>query len=112
MYLAARFLPPLAETREGAIATWVVRVLFGGAVAWAALQIYFMIHAYATYGHREQPFPLAGSDKTEILTSTVESILLLGGLLVGAASVVYLLGPTEIPTIGPSGGGHTGAEGS
>jgi hypothetical protein len=102
-YLAARFLPPLAQTREGVIATWVVRVLFGSAAGWIALQVYFMIYAYANYGHREPgSIPIPTTGKTEILTSTVQSILGLGGLLVGSASVVYLLAPTESPTTEPS----------
>ncbi len=92
-YLAARLLPPLASTREGVIATWIVRVLFGGAVAWIALQFYFMIHGYAT-SHRDEGFSFDG-DNTEILVNAVQQILLYGALLVGSASVIYLLAPTD-----------------
>jgi hypothetical protein len=78
-------------------------VLFGSAAGWIALQVYFMIYAYANYGHREPgSIPIPTTGKTEILTSTVQSILGLGGLLVGSASVVYLLAPTESPTTEPS----------
>ncbi len=94
-YLAARFLPPLAQTREGVIATWVVRTLFAGAVAWTALQLYFMIYGYVNL-HHEAGFPARISgDKTEILTGTVQSILLYSAILVGSASVIYLLAPTD-----------------
>ena len=112
VYLAVRFLPPLARTREGVIAAWVVRVLFGSAVGWIALQIYFMIYAYANYGHREPgSIPIPTTGKTAILTSTVESILLIGSLLVGSASIVYLLAPTESPTTPPSASEHMPAGG-
>jgi hypothetical protein len=94
-YLAARFLPPLARTTEGVIATWVVRVLFAGAVAWTALQLYFMIYGYVNL-HHEGGFPARISgDKTEILTGTVQQILLYGAILVGSASIIYLLAPTD-----------------
>jgi hypothetical protein len=89
IYVSARFLPPLAKTREGAIATWTVRVLIGCATAWAAVSIYDMIHAYATDVSREGGFP-ASLDKSEILKSAVESIF-----LIGSAGIIYLLAPAE-----------------
>jgi hypothetical protein len=39
-YIAFRFLPPLADTNEGLIATWIVRLLFGCALAWACSEVY------------------------------------------------------------------------
>jgi hypothetical protein len=94
VYLAASYLPPLAQTREGAIATWVVRILFGCAVAWTCLQIYSTVHAFVYLGHFEG---VGGAieRRSNILTDAVQSVLLLGSLLVGSASIVYLLAPTE-----------------
>jgi hypothetical protein len=94
VYLAAAFLPPLARTREGAIATWIVRVLFGCAVAWTCFEIYSTVHAYVNLGHTESIRSL-GERRSEILTGMVQSVLLLGSLLVGSASIVYLLAPTD-----------------
>jgi hypothetical protein len=94
LYAAARFLPPLAETREGAIATWTVRALVGGATAWTALALYDLIHAYVTSTQREGSMPVT-IDKAEVLQTTVQSILLLDSLLIGAAGIIYLLAPTD-----------------
>ena len=114
VYLAARFLPPLASTQEGVIATWIVRVFFAGAVAWIAVQLYFMIHAYANLHREGAGFPLPGDDKSQILTSTLQTILLYGGLLVGAASIIYLLAPTDDTSAAaaPSAGEHVPAAGT
>ncbi len=90
---AWRYLPPLAATREGAIAAWVVRGFFGCAVAWAAMQIYYAVHAYATL-HPHGEFTRF-ENRSEILTSTFQSIALLDGLLIGAAAVIYLLAPVQ-----------------
>jgi hypothetical protein len=95
VYLSARFLPPLAGSREGVLMTWTVRVLVGSAVAWAAVTIYDMIHAYAVHAAGEVGVHLTGIDKAEVLKSTVGSILVPDALLVGFAAVIYLLAPTD-----------------
>ncbi|HXD53906.1 MAG TPA: hypothetical protein VN618_04055 [Solirubrobacteraceae bacterium] len=100
MWSAARYLPPRAQTEEGVIATWLVRGLIGCALAWAAVQIYFAIHAYANL-HSDGTFPRLGASRTEILSETVQSILLLDGLLIGVAAVVHLLTP-RVPSRGPT----------
>jgi hypothetical protein len=92
IWSARRYLPALAPTREGTIASWVVRCLFGCAVAWAALQIYLAVHAYANL-HSDEFFPHSSDNRSEILIEMVQSILLQGGLLLGSAAVVYLLAP-------------------
>jgi ABC-type xylose transport system permease subunit len=94
IFLAVRFLPPLADGRDGQIATWVVRVLIGCAVAWAAEQIYFGIHTYAT-GNIREAAESASFDKSSVLTGTVQSILLIDSLLIGFAGAIYLLGPPQ-----------------
>jgi hypothetical protein len=94
MYVSLRYLPPLAGTREGTIATWTVRLLVACAAAWTAVTIYDMVHEYATLsgpGHVE----FLGSSKAGILRDTVQSILQLDGLLIGAAGIIYLLAPAE-----------------
>ena len=69
-------------------------MLIGCATAWAAVSIYDMIHAYATHLSREGGFP-ASLDKSEILKSAVESIFLIGSLLIGSAGIIYPLAPAE-----------------
>jgi hypothetical protein len=101
VYAAIRFLPPLASTREGTMATWVVRLLFGCAVAWTAQEIYVAVHQYAYLGS-DTGLGSIGSTRAEILKSTVESTLLLGSLLVGSASIVYLLAPADEPHEAPA----------
>ena len=92
LFLAVRFLPPLAPTREGIIATGLVRLLFAFAVSWTCVQIYLAVHAYAVF----QPQGAFGVyERSEILTHAVESILMPGAVLVGLAAVVFLLAPTE-----------------
>jgi hypothetical protein len=92
VWAAAHSLPPLADTREGLIATWLVRGLVGCALAWAAVQIYYTIHAYVNL-HSNELFPRSGQNRSEILSLTVQSILLLDGILIGAAAIIYLLAP-------------------
>jgi hypothetical protein len=92
LFLTIRFLPPLAHTDEGVIATWLVRVLLGLGTAWTVVQIYLAIHAYAVF----QPQGAFGVyARSEILTHAVESILMPGAIVVGLAAVVFLLAPTE-----------------
>jgi heme/copper-type cytochrome/quinol oxidase subunit 2 len=95
-YLVYRFVPPLAATREGIIALWVVRTLVGVALSWAVLQVYFGIYAFVNYpdAGRFMP-PVPSGSRAEILTSTLEPIFLLSGLLTAAATVIYLLAPVR-----------------
>jgi hypothetical protein len=96
VYLTYRFVPPLRGTREGTIAAWIVRVLAGAALSWAALELYFCIYAFANFGRtNEFKGPIVDGARTEILTHTLRSIFLLSGLLLAAAAIVYLLAPTE-----------------
>jgi hypothetical protein len=94
VYLTYRFVPPLRDTREGAIAAWIVRGLTGAAFSWAALELYFCIYAFANLNHtNEFRGPIVNGARSEILTHTVHSIFLLSGLLFAAAAIVYLLAP-------------------
>jgi hypothetical protein len=90
MYAAISYLPPLAETREGVITTWTVRALIACATAWTAVEIYDLIHAYATF-----TFQLGNITRAELLNETVHSIFTLSGLLIAAAAIVYLLAPAD-----------------
>ncbi len=103
VYLAIRFLPPLASTREGVVAEWTVRILIGCATGWAASTIYEAVHAYV-YLHGNTLTPaLSNDDTTEILRSTVQNILLVDSLLIGFAGAIYLLAPLAAPSAETSG---------
>jgi hypothetical protein len=94
VYLTYRFVPPLRDTREGTIASWIVRVLIGAALSWAALELYFCIYAFANFSRtNEFRGPIVNGARTAILTQTVHSIFLLSGLLLAAAAIVYFLAP-------------------
>jgi len=96
VYLTYRFVPPLRDTREGTIASWIVRALTGAALSWAALELYFCIYAFANFSPtNEFRGPIVNGARTEILTETLRSIFLLSGLLLAAAAIVYLLAPAE-----------------
>jgi hypothetical protein len=100
VYLTYRFVPPLRGTREGTIASWIVRVLTGAALSWAALELYFCIYAFAKFRPNEFRGPVVTGGRTEILTHALHSIFLLSGLLLAAAAIVYLLAPAgdeELP---------------
>ncbi len=97
VYLTYRFVPTLAATREGSIVSWIVRGLTGAALSWMALQVYFGIYAFVNYNGEPGglPRPVPNGGRTAILAETLESIFLLSGLLIAAATVVHLLGPME-----------------
>jgi len=98
VYACARYVPPLAARREGAIATWFVRVLMGSAVAWAALQTYCAIYSFAHVDATAGRFPpVIGVTRIQILDATVATILPLSGLLAAGAAIIYLLSPTDEP---------------
>jgi hypothetical protein len=74
-YLAFRFLPPLADTREGLIATWIVRLLFGCAGAWACSELYYVVRAYVGLSRIDGSFQSLSEIRSNILTGAVKSIL-------------------------------------
>lgn len=93
--LAWRFLPPLATTREGVLATWLVRILFGLGISWSCLQVYYAIHSYVSLTSREAILGL-GESRSDILSRAVSSILMPGALLVGLSAAIFLLAPTDL----------------
>jgi hypothetical protein len=76
------------------IATWIVRILFGCSMAWTCSEIYSTVHAFVELHSVEGAGGLV-EQRSEILTRAVQSVLTLGSLLLGSASIVYLLAPTE-----------------
>jgi hypothetical protein len=102
VYVAFRFLPALASTREGAIAAWLVRVLVGCALAWAAVEIYNAVHSFVYLGKEANFGAGLGTTRAEVLIRTVEDILLVDSLLLGFAATVYLLAPARTVTRTPS----------
>ncbi len=99
LYLTIGFLPALAATFEGTLATWLVRVLVALAASWTCVQIYLAIHAYAI---GVPPGIYATYERSEILTHAVESILMPAAVLVALAAVVFLLAPAGGPPEGRS----------
>lgn len=94
MYLVYRFVPPLAATREGVIASWVVRAFVGAAFGWTAFHLYLGIYAFVNYADNNNGvFPLPNGSRTEILLAVMQPIFSLGGLLIAAATIIYLLAP-------------------
>lgn len=94
MYLVYRFAPPLAATREGVIASWIVRTLVGAAFGWTAFHLYLGIYAFVNYADNNNGvFPVPNGSRTEILLAVMQPIFSLGGLLIAAATVICLLAP-------------------
>jgi hypothetical protein len=91
LWLAARFEPALADTREGRIATWVVRILAGAALAVIVVEIYLTVetlHQADFYdGHNQDLRGLT-------IGNSMSTALFEAGLLLAAAAGVHLLAPS------------------
>jgi hypothetical protein len=82
------YIPDLRPTREGRIATWIVRVLVGSAVGLAALQIYLAIH------NDTQNIGGSQSERAaSVIAQIVTGVIPVSGILLALAAIVYLLGP-------------------
>jgi hypothetical protein len=95
LWLAARFEPALADTREGRIATWVVRILVGAALAVIVVQIYLTVETL----RQSDLFDGRGPDFRGLTVGNAASSALFdaGLLLAAAAAGVHLLAPSADP---------------
>jgi hypothetical protein len=88
---ARRFVPPLAPTREGRLAWWIVMVLAGASVGVVVDQVWMGIRSLTEIdGGDLQPHL-----REQIVTSTLGSVLLQGGALLALSAIIYLLAPTD-----------------
>lgn len=89
--LTFRYAPPLARTREGVVAAVVVCALVGAAVGLAAMNVYVTIVSIAHLP------PSAGGNgpdaSAELLRSLIVALATETAVLLGLATVVYLLAP-------------------
>jgi hypothetical protein len=92
VYAGRRFVPPLAASIQGRIASWIVAALAGAAAGvtvdalWVAARTLTQVS-----GQPAGPIGLA----EQVITSTAQQILLQAGALIALAAIVYLLGPTD-----------------
>ena len=86
VYLANRFVPPLAPTRTGRLSGLVVAVLTGAAAATLALNAFLALRAAFAdeYG---------GFSRADAIAATLLDALWMGGVLLAVAAAVHLLAP-------------------
>jgi predicted phage tail protein len=87
--LTVRFVPPLADTREGRLVFWIAANLAGAA---AGVAVAIIWTAARTLSSSYLP---SGLPTESVVVSALEEILVEGGIIIALATVVYLLGPRD-----------------
>jgi hypothetical protein len=83
--VARRLLPPLPSGPASGVASWMVGVLLGAAVAVVGLQAHDLIRAL------RDDSSFFGDSDAQAISYFATNALHLGGLLFGLAAIVYLL---------------------
>src|SRR5580658_1995614 len=84
--LTVRFVPPLADTREGRLVFWIAANLVGAA---AGVAVAIIWTAARTLGNSYLP---TGNVTESVIVAALQQVLLEGAIITALAAVVYLLG--------------------
>ena len=92
--LAARLLPPLAATREGRLATVLVRILLGAAFALLFVSVWELANDLNAFKELEGDRPLPTG---RVVAEQLGALLYEVGVLLGLAGAIQLLAPLPEP---------------